>query len=203
MCKPVNNIPPVQSQAIPPLLEKQGPRNSPDPLAWSWSSSTATARGWTGNFPADCVSISKYQCVKWEAYHGSTMTSAALCQSLDSSPVHLPRLGGSPAPEATVCLLSGLLPEPPFPAPLFPWEGCTVGNQTSHEVRPSSEPAKKKINAFPPKQICFFPSPPPVRNLRITVTDLSSHFGVKRDFFHSQKFYIFPQTSEGSSDDHL
>lgn len=45
VCKPVNNTPPVQSQAIPPLLEKQEPRNSPAPLARSWSSSIAVARG--------------------------------------------------------------------------------------------------------------------------------------------------------------
>lgn len=120
VCKPVNNTPPVQSQAIPPLLEKQEPRNSPAPLARSWSSSTAVARGWAGNFPTDCISISECRCVKRQAYQGSAMISAALCQSPDSSPAHLPRLGGRPAPGATVCLLSGMLLILPSPAPLFP-----------------------------------------------------------------------------------
>lgn len=162
----------------------------PAPLARCWCSPIATARGWAGGLPADCISISEYQRVKREVYHGSAMISAALLSVSWQLTCPSPQAWWQPSSWGNCLPAVRAAARSPFPASVFPQGDHGVGNQatSSEEVLEASQ---NNISTCLPRQIYFFPSLPPARNLRIAVTDLSSHFEKVRDFVHSQKLYIF------------
>lgn len=171
----------MQSQKIPPLLGKQGSCNSSAPLAWSCSSSTTTARNWAGHFPTDCTSTSEYQFVKIEAMGAQLFQ--LLFVSVLTAHCPSPWAGWQPSSQDSCPLLSGLQTHCPSPTPPLPlWA--------------SNQPVKlgltwRQTKIYLPGLIYFSSSLPPIRNLRIAATNLSSGFGKERDFICSQKHYIF------------
>lgn len=128
ICKSVNKIL-VRSQKIPSLIGRWGSCNSPVPLAWSWSSCTATARGWAGDFPTDCTPTSEYQFIKTEAM-GAQGFRPLLVSLLTA---HLPISPGwvQPSSQGSCPLLSGLQPDCPPPTPPLPLGRPPCGESTN------------------------------------------------------------------------
>lgn len=176
----------MQSHVIPPLKENRGPHNSLALLARNWCSPIAVSP--LTVFPSVNTSVSK----------GKRTMGTRWFQLLFVSllTAHLPFSPGAVAAQLlrqlSACCRGCI------PIPLGTPHCRESSNPCSEEGLGASQ---NNLSACLPKQVYFFPSPPPIRNLRIVVTDLSSHFGKEREPFHSPNLYIF-QTPAASSHDH-